>query len=137
LARANADLNGLTNITFEKADVFHRLDQLVEANERFGVLVLDPPKFARSASAVDDAMRGYRRLLTQALKLLEPNGVLAMCCCSGLITREMLHELLALQAAQARRPLQILESRGAAPDHPVSALCPETNYLKCVICRLG
>jgi len=136
LARANADLNGITNIAFEKADVFNRLDRFVEEKERFGVIVLDPPKFARSASAVDDAIRGYRRLIGQALKLLEPNGVLAMCCCSGLITREMLHDLLAQEAAQARRPMQILESRGAALDHPVSAHCPETNYLKCVICRV-
>jgi 23S rRNA (cytosine1962-C5)-methyltransferase len=136
LARTNAELNGLTKIAFEKADVFQRLDQLVEAHERFGVIVLDPPKFARSGSAVEDAMRGYRRLLVQALKLLEPDGILAMCCCSGLITREMLHELLAQEAAQIRRPLQILESRGAAADHPVSALCPETNYLKCVVCRV-
>jgi len=81
-------------------------------------------------------MRGYRRLLVQALKLLEPNGILAMCCCSGLIDRQMLHDLLAQEASQARRPLQILESRGASPDHPVSAMCPESNYLKCVICRV-
>ena len=136
LARANVDMNGLTNIAFEKADVFDHLDRLVAANERFGVIVLDPPKFARSKSAVDEAMRGYRRLLVQSLKLLEPDGILAMCCCSGLITRDMLHELLAQEASQARRHLQILESRGAAPDHPVSAMCPETNYLKCVVCRV-
>jgi 23S rRNA (cytosine1962-C5)-methyltransferase len=136
LARANADLNGLTNVTFEKADVFQRLDQLVDARERFGVIVLDPPKFARSGSAVEDALRGYRRLLVQSLKLLDPDGVLAMCCCSGLITREMLHDLLAQEASQIRRPLQILESRGAAADHPVAASCPETNYLKCVVCRV-
>jgi 23S rRNA (cytosine1962-C5)-methyltransferase len=136
LARANAELNGLTNVTFEKSDVFDRLDQLVHAKERFGVIVLDPPKFARSNSAVEEALRGYRRLLLQALKLLEPHGILAMCCCSGLIERPMLHDLLAREASQARRPLQILESRGAAADHPVSAMCPETNYLKCVVCRV-
>ena len=136
LARANAELNGLANVAFEKADVFGRLDQLVAANELFGVIVLDPPKFARSRSAIDEALRGYRRLLSQSLKLLEPDGVLAMCCCSGLITREMLHDLLAQEATRVKRPLQILESRGAAPDHPVSAACPETNYLKCAICRV-
>jgi 23S rRNA (cytosine1962-C5)-methyltransferase len=136
LARANADLNGLTNIALEKADVFGCLDRLVAAQERFGVLVLDPPKFARSGSAVDEALRGYRRLLSQSLKLLEPGGILAMCCCSGLITREMLHDLLAQESSQARRLLQILATHGAAPDHPVSAACPETNYLKCVICRV-
>jgi 23S rRNA (cytosine1962-C5)-methyltransferase len=136
LARANADLNGLANIALEKADVFACLDRLVADQERFGVVVLDPPKFARSGSAVDEALRGYRRLLVQSLKLLEPGGILAMCCCSGLIAREMLHDLLAQESSQARRLLQILESRGAAPDHPVSAACPETNYLKCVICRV-
>lgn len=136
LARTNAQLNGFTNAVFEKADVFNRLDSLVDAGERFGVVVLDPPKFARSTSAIDEALRGYRRLIQQALKLLEPDGILAMCCCSGLIERQMIHDLLAQEASQTRRLLQILESRGAAPDHPVSALCPETNYLKCVLCRL-
>jgi 23S rRNA (cytosine1962-C5)-methyltransferase len=136
LARANAELNGLTNVVFEKSDVFDRLDQLVNVSERFGVIVLDPPKFARSNAAVEEAMRGYRRLLPQSLKLLEPDSILAMCCCSGLIERQMLHDLLAQEASQARRLLQILDSRGAAADHPVSAVCPETNYLKCVICRV-
>ncbi|MBM3995328.1 MAG: class I SAM-dependent rRNA methyltransferase [Planctomycetes bacterium] len=136
LARANATLNSLTNIRFEKGDVFGQLDRLVAANERFGVVVLDPPKFARSKAAIDEALRGYRRLIVQSLKSLEPDGILAMCCCSGLIERQMLHDLLAQEASQARRPLQILESRGAAPDHPVSAMCPETNYLKCVVCRV-
>lgn len=137
LARANAELNGLTNIAFEKSDVFDRLDRLVGDREKFGVIVLDPPKFARSASAVEEAMRGYRRLITQALKLLEPDGILVMCCCSGLIERQRIHELLAEESARNRRALQILESRGASPDHPISAQCPETSYLKCVICRVA
>jgi 23S rRNA (cytosine1962-C5)-methyltransferase len=136
LARANAELNGLGNLVFEKADVFGRLDRLVADGERFGVLVLDPPKFARSGSAVEEALRGYRRLVALSLKLLAPAGILVLCCCSGLILRDMLHDLLAQESAQARRPLQILESRGASADHPVSAACPETSYLKCVVCRV-
>jgi 23S rRNA (cytosine1962-C5)-methyltransferase len=137
LARANAQLNGLDNLTFERSDVFDRLDQLVEANERFGLIVLDPPKFARAGHAVEEALRGYRRLHTQALRLLDADGILVVCCCTGLITREMLHELLAQHAAETRRSIQILESRGPSADHPVSATCPETNYLKCVICRVS
>ncbi len=137
LARANAELNGLTNVAFEKSDVFDRLDRLVADREKFGVIVLDPPKFARSGSAVDEALRGYRRLIVQAIKLLEPDGILVMCCCSGLIERQGIHDLIAEVSAQARRALQILESRGASPDHPVSAHCPETSYLKCVICRVA
>jgi 23S rRNA (cytosine1962-C5)-methyltransferase len=136
LAQTNAQLNGLGEIVFERGEVFERLDQLVAANERFGLIVLDPPKFARSGHAVEDALRGYRRLQSQALKLLEPDGILVVCCCTGLISRDMLHELLAQLAAEVKRPIQILESRGPSPDHPVSATCPETNYLKCVICRV-
>jgi 23S rRNA (cytosine1962-C5)-methyltransferase len=108
----------------------------VSAGEKFGMVILDPPRFARSAGAVEEALRGYRQLATQALKLLEAGGVLVMCCCTGLIERDMLHALLAQVAAEARRPLQILESRGPAPDHPVSATCPETAYLKCIVCRV-
>jgi len=137
LARANAQLNGLNNLVFERSDVFDRLDQLVEANERFGLIVLDPPKFARAGHAVEEALRGYRRLHTQALRLLDADGILVVCCCTGLITREMLHELLAQHAAETRRSIQILETRGPSADHPVSATCPETNYLKCVVCRVG
>ncbi len=136
LARRNAELNGMTHIAFEKADVFERLDALVGAGERFGLIVLDPPKFARTNQAIDEALRGYRRLAEQALRLLDAGGILAMCCCTGLIGRERLHELLAQVAAAARRPLQILESRGPAQDHPVAAHCPETAYLKCVLCRV-
>jgi 23S rRNA (cytosine1962-C5)-methyltransferase len=136
LANANAQLNGLRDVVFERSEVFERLDQLVAAKEGFGLIVLDPPKFARSGHAVEDALRGYRRLQTQALKLLEPAGILVVCCCTGLITRDMLHELLAQLAAEVKRPIQILESRGPSPDHPVSATCPETDYLKCVICRV-
>jgi 23S rRNA (cytosine1962-C5)-methyltransferase len=135
LARQNAERNGLANVTFDKADVFDRIDALVGGGERFGVVVLDPPKFARSAAAVEEALRGYRRLASQSLRLLDGGGILAMCCCTGLIPRDTLHELLAQVAADARRPLQILESRGAALDHPVSAACPETAYLKCIVCR--
>lgn len=136
LARANLELNGLANVAFERSDVFDKLDSLVAAGEKFGLVVLDPPKFARAGNAVEEAMRGYRRLQAQALKLLDRDGILATCCCTGLIAREMLLELLAGLAIEMKRTIQILESRGPAPDHPVSATCPETNYLKCIICRV-
>ncbi len=136
LARANAELNGLQNVVFEKADVFEKLDGLITDHASFGVIVLDPPKFARTGSAVSEALRGYQRLIAKALRLLETDGVLVMCCCSGLIERQAIHDLLGQESVKARRAMQILESRGAAPDHPVSAHCPETNYLKCIVCRV-
>jgi 23S rRNA (cytosine1962-C5)-methyltransferase len=136
LARRNAERNGLANIAFEKSDVFDKLDEFVAAEEKFGVVVLDPPKFARSGHAVDEALRGYRRLQSQGLKLLAADGILVVCCCSGLIARENLLDLLAQLSADQKRGIQILEARGASADHPVAATCPETNYLKCLICRV-
>ena len=88
------------------------LDACWRRGERFGLVVLDPPKFARDRRAVDEALRGYRRLQTLALRLLEPDGILVTCCCSGLITGDMLEDLLAQLAAEERRDIQILERRG-------------------------
>ncbi len=136
LARANADRNGLSNLTFVRDDVFDRLDALVAAGERFGMVVLDPPKFARARHAVEEALRGYRRLQTRALRLLELDGILVVCCCSGLIDMAMLEELLAQLAAEGNREIQILQRLGQAPDHPVAVTCPESNYLKCLVCRV-
>lgn len=136
LARQNAALNGLANLTFDRGDVFARLDALHQAGERFGVVVLDPPKFARARGAVEEALRGYRRLQTLAIRLLEPDGILVTCCCSGLITMNMLEDLLAQLAAEERRDVQILERRGQAPDHPVAVTCLESTYLKCLISRV-
>jgi 23S rRNA (cytosine1962-C5)-methyltransferase len=136
LARENARLNRLGNATFERGDVFERLESLVQTGERFGLVVLDPPKFARTRGAVDDALRGYGHLQKLALRLLEPDGILVMCCCSGLITAHMLDALLAQIAVEERREVQVLEHRGQAADHPVAVTCPESSYLKCIVCRV-
>ncbi len=133
LASENASLNRLENLTFLRGDVFDELNTLAEQGERFGMVVLDPPKFARTRNAVEEALRGYRRLQTLALRLLEPHGFLITCCCSGLITMDMLEDLLAQLAAEEKRAVQILQRRGPAPDHPVSVACLESHYLKCLI----
>jgi 23S rRNA (cytosine1962-C5)-methyltransferase len=136
LARQNAELNGLANVSFAREDVFAHLDHRNQAGERFDVIVLDPPKFARERNAIEEALRGYERLQTLALRLLNPDGILVTCCCSGLIRAEMLDDLLAQLAAAENRDVQILERRGQAPDHPVAATCLESNYLKCIISRV-
>ncbi len=136
LARANAEANGLTNATFLRADVFKELDARTKGRERFGVVVLDPPKFARSKGGVEEALRGYRRLMSLGVQLLEPDGIFVMCCCSGRITADMLEELLAQVSAGAGRDVQLLARRGPSADHPVAVACPESHYLKCLICRV-
>jgi len=137
LAQRNAALNGLeATVRWECADVFDRLTELVRAGERFDVVILDPPKFAHRRQAVPEALRGYHRLYRLALRLLGPEGLLVCCCCTGVILQEELEQLLLETAVAARRDVHILERRGPAPDHPIAMTCPETAYLKCLICRV-
>ena len=136
LARANADLNQLSQVSFIRADVFDHLEARVREGRRYGMVILDPPKFARSRNAIDQALNGYRRLQTLAVRLLERDGILVTCCCSGLIEPAMLTELLAQISVHERREIQVLALRGQAPDHPVSVTCTETSYLKCLISRV-
>jgi 23S rRNA (cytosine1962-C5)-methyltransferase len=136
LARQNAALNGIENIEFIVGDVLEVLQRLELEQRRFDVVICDPPKFARQAKDVEHALKGYLRLNMAALEVLKPDGILVTCSCSGLIGRELFTDLLGNVAEQSRRPIQILEQRGQAPDHPVSASCLETEYLKCVICRV-
>jgi 23S rRNA (cytosine1962-C5)-methyltransferase len=137
LAKANADLNGAANVTVETADAFEKLDALRAAGERFGMVVLDPPKFARSRATLDDALRAYHRINRLAVDLLEPGGMLVTCSCSGSVSRDDFLQMLGGVAQRAGRAIQLLECRAAAPDHPVSASCLEGEYLKCVIGRVA
>jgi 23S rRNA (cytosine1962-C5)-methyltransferase len=136
LARANADLNGASNVTVETSDAFDRLDQLFAAGERFGMVILDPPKFARSRAALEDALRAYHRINRLAVDLLEPGGILVTCSCSGQVSRDDFLVMLSGVAQRSGRSISVIEVRGAAPDHPFSISCLEGEYLKCVIARV-
>jgi 23S rRNA (cytosine1962-C5)-methyltransferase len=137
LARRNAVLNQLGKARFEAADVFDVLEQLRARQEHFGVVICDPPKFARHPRGVEDAIKAYLRLNRAALDVLEPDGILVTCSCSGLVDRALFADVLGQVAELSGRPIQILDQRTQAPDHPVSASCLETEYLKCFICRVG
>jgi len=137
LAKANADLNGAANVAVETADAFEKLAALKTAGDHFGMVILDPPKFARSRASLDDAMRAYHRINRLAVDLLEPGGILVTNSCSGAVSREDFLVMLAGVAQRSGRTIQLLECRGAAPDHPVSAGCLEGEYLKCVIARVA
>jgi 23S rRNA (cytosine1962-C5)-methyltransferase len=136
LARANAELNGVSNIQFRTGEAFQALDELFAAGERFGVVILDPPKFARSRAGLDDALAAYHRLNLMGVLALERGGILVTCSCSGHVAREDFMHMLSGVAQRTGRQIQVLEQRGAAADHPVSAACLETEYLKCFICRV-
>jgi 23S rRNA (cytosine1962-C5)-methyltransferase len=137
LARANAELNGMANLHFHQGDGFHTLEELSQQKEQFGIVVLDPPKFARNRATVNDALMAYHRINRLAVSLLEPGGILVTCSCSGHVLREDFLHMLAGVAQRSNREIQVVEQRGAAPDHPVSATCLEGEYLKCFVCRVG
>lgn len=135
LARKNAQLNNLS-IDFTKGDVFGELAKLKEQGQKFGVIILDPPKFARTRGAIDEAIGGYRRLQSLGMELLEKEGYLVMCCCSGLITMDQLEELIHQVSTTLKREVQVLLKSGASPDHPVKISCRESAYLKCLVMRV-
>jgi 23S rRNA (cytosine1962-C5)-methyltransferase len=133
IARANAAANGIGNITFEEADVFHLLAAYSSARRRFSLVVLDPPAFAKSRKNLDAAASGYKEINLKALRLLGPGGILVTCSCSHHVSEAMLLELVAQAALDSRRTLRVLERRTQSQDHPILLTVPETHYLKCLI----
>jgi len=135
LARRNAKLNQV-RIHHVHADAFGWLRQARESGRRWGVIVLDPPKFVPTRDDLEEGTRKYADLNALAMSVLEPGGLLLTCSCSGLVGREQFAGIVIAAARRARRPLQILDRSGAAPDHPVMASCPESEYLKALWTRL-
>jgi 23S rRNA (cytosine1962-C5)-methyltransferase len=135
-ARENAATNHISNVRFQVGDFYKSMEQLCREKERFGVVILDPPRFAGSRQSIDQALHAYHRLNRLAVDLLEPGGVLVTCSCSGRVSRAEFAEMLFGVSQKTGRDIQIAERRGATPDHPVQISCPETDYLKCFICRV-
>ncbi len=136
MARANAELNGIANVSFQQQDAFQALDALHDAGRRFDAVILDPPKFTRTRQSLTEALRAYHRINRMAVELLEPGGILVTCSCSGSVKREDFLQMLAGVAQKTARDIQVLAQRGASPDHPTSVSCQETEYLKCFLCRV-
>jgi 23S rRNA (cytosine1962-C5)-methyltransferase len=134
-ARRHAAENQVSQAQFEVADCFRALEQRAGQSDKFGMIVLDPPRFAGNRRSIPDALRAYHRLNRLAVESLEPGGYLVTCSCSGLVTRNDFAHMISGVAQKTGRDIQILEQRGAAPDHPVWATCPQTDYLKCFVCR--
>jgi len=132
-ARANAAANGISNISFEEADVFQLLAGYSSARRRCSLVVLDPPAFAKSRKNLEAAAGGYKEINLKALRLLSPGGILVTCSCSHHLSEADFLELLAHAALDAHRTLRVLERRTQSQDHPILLTVPETHYLKCVI----
>jgi len=130
-ARANLALNGAA----DRAEVvggnaFDALRRLERERARFGLVVLDPPPFARGRTTLEAAARGYKEINLRAMRLLEPGGTLATFSCSHHVGVSMFEEICRSAAADAGVQLRVVAPLGQAADHPVLLTVPETGYLK-------
>ncbi len=132
-ARLNAKLNGLSNITFTRANAFDLLRERSDAGERYDTVILDPPAFAKTKRDLNAATRAYKEINLRAMKLLKSSGVLMTCSCSYHLSRELMENTLRSAAADAGRTVRVREWRGQALDHPEILTVPETRYLKCAV----
>jgi 23S rRNA (cytosine1962-C5)-methyltransferase len=133
--RENAARNGLTQVRAEVGNAFDALRELDQQGQKFDLVVLDPPAFAKSRDAVERAVRGYKEINLRALRLLVPGGTLVTCSCSHHVGEELFEEVLAAAAADVGVPVAIVEKRRQSRDHPILLGVPETAYLKCMVLR--
>lgn len=130
-ARENAVLNNVQDRTeFVCRDVFELLPELVEAGEKFDVVILDPPAFTKSRNSVKNATKGYREINIKGMKLVKDGGYLATCSCSHFMTEELLAKTIGEAARSAHKRLRQVEFRTQAPDHPILWAADESYYLK-------
>jgi 23S rRNA (cytosine1962-C5)-methyltransferase len=136
LAQRNAELNQISNVEFQTANVFDALRDFEAKGEKFDTIVLDPPAFVKSRAALKSAARGYKEINLRALKLLNKNGILATCSCSFHMSEELFLETVEEAARDAKKRVHLIEKRTQSADHPILVGMPETYYLKCFILRV-
>jgi 23S rRNA (cytosine1962-C5)-methyltransferase len=133
--RANAARNRLPHVQAREANAFDELRRLEKLGVPYDTVVLDPPAFAKSKTAVPKAIAGYKDINLRALRLLVPGGILVTCSCSHHVSEETFRDIVHAAAVDARCAVSVVEQRTQARDHPVLLGVPETQYLKCLILR--
>ncbi len=118
------------------ADVFDLLKEYEKSGEKFDLIILDPPAFTKSAKNIEKAYGGYKEINLRAMRLLKENGILVTCSCSYFFDSEHFYGMIMKAAEDSKKRIQVLEKRGAGPDHPVLLGYPKSEYLKCAICRV-
>ena len=129
-ARANASLNGLSNVECVEANAFDYLRDRDRAGDTFDTIALDPPAFAKTRGALEAALRGYHEINLRAMRLLAPAGVLYTASCSFHLTRPLFLEMIERAAEDSGRRLVLRHILGQPADHPEVVTIPETGYLK-------
>jgi|WetSurSiteA1Bulk_404760.scaffolds.fasta_scaffold08824_2 23S rRNA (cytosine1962-C5)-methyltransferase len=126
----NAEINGYSQINFLCNDVFTFFDEVFQTQQKFNVIVLDPPSFTKSKKTVKTALKGYLELNYKSMKLLHKNSFLFTYCCSHHISESNFEEMLVKAGREAGRKIQILDFANCTYDHPVLPQMSETKYLK-------
>lgn len=126
VARENHALNGFDG-EFVVADAFQYVRQ---RREQAGLLICDPPAFAKSRGEVERAARGYKDVNLHAMRMVEPGGFMMTFSCSGHMSLDLFQKVIFAAALDAGRRISFVRRLGAGPDHPVSLYCPEGEYLK-------
>lgn len=129
LIGANAARNQLA-VTPVEANVFDFLKAQENSGARYDLVILDPPSFTKSKGKLGDALRGYKEIHLRALKLLNPDGLLATFCCSHHVSRGDFHSIINEATVDAKRTLRQIASYSQGLDHPIISTLPETQYLK-------
>lgn len=133
-ASENAKLNGLEDrVHFVTANAFDLLSEQSRQGKQYDTVILDPPAFTKSRSAVESAIRGYKEINLRAMKMIAPGGYLITCSCSQHVLPEMFREMVLDAAKDAKVLLRQVEFRTQGKDHPILPSARETQYLKCGI----
>jgi 23S rRNA (cytosine1962-C5)-methyltransferase len=137
LARLNRNMeqNRIGAVETRRENCFDALKEMARSDERFDLIVLDPPPFARRRADVRNALKAYREINRRAIQCINPGGLLFTCCCSHGVSQDLFAGAVAAAAARTRRRLLLLEQRIQAPDHPVLFNEPESLYLKALLFR--
>jgi 23S rRNA (cytosine1962-C5)-methyltransferase len=131
-AAENAQLNGMENrVRFDCANAFDYLRLAQDHHEQYDAVVLDPPAFTKTRSAVEGALRGYKEINLRGMKLVKDGGYLITCSCSQHVLPPMFQEMILDAQKDARVQLRQVEFRTQGRDHPILPSSPETQYLKC------
>jgi 23S rRNA (cytosine1962-C5)-methyltransferase len=127
----NAKINNLSDkINFRCENVFDTLPHILNDNEKYDFIILDPPAFTKSRKTINDAERGYKEINYRAMKILPRGGFLATCSCSHFMDTQRFIKMLKSAAFDANVELKLIEQRRQSPDHPTLLNVPETDYLK-------
>lgn len=135
MVRGNAARNGVADrVETVCANVFDLVRQDCEEGRQFGLVICDPPAFAKSRSALDGAYRGYRELNRRCMQLTEPGGFLVTCSCSQFMTQPLFEQMLTEAAKGAGRQVRLLERLMQSRDHPATLGEEHSMYLKgCIL----